>query len=191
MSLHVLSTASDCCVCVHSSHSGNVACPRQHDQVLNHLALVPSARVLVPWPVLGAWSRGSPWCRNAPSLIKRPLYTLYTTYCTFSIKSCIIGADTYCWIASSWIASSWINWLIVYFENFLSTTIFYYHPKISYFMMNLVWEYPNIKIHSKVCQINRLEIALTNHVLHLRYMNKYLVHNSIPMLCPLHHISVT
>ena len=63
--------------------------------------------------------------------------------------------------------------------NFLSTTIFYYNPKISFFMMNLVWEYPNIKIHSKVCQINRLEIALTNHVLHLRYMNKYLVHNSI------------
>ena len=53
--------------------------------------------------------------------------------------------------------------------NFLSTTIFYYNPKISFFMMNLVWEYPNIKIHSKVCQINRLEIALTNHVLHLGY----------------------
>ena len=59
--------------------------------------------------------------------------------------------------------------------NFLSTTIFYYNPKISFFMMNLVWEYPNIKIHSKVCQINRLEIALTNHVLHLGYMNRFLV----------------
>ena len=42
--------------------------------------------------------------------------------------------------------------------NFVSTTIFYYNPKMSFLMMN---------------------IALTKHVPHQGYMNKYLVHNSI------------
>ena len=77
--------------------------------------------------------------------------------------------------------------------NFVFTTIFYYNPKISFFMMNLEWNsmvmrFKNILILWYIIKCgsnNRLKIALTKHVPHLGYlyrlgyMNKYLVHNSI------------